>query len=132
MLELRRRIARFGGMRTIASLAAFAYLAVALHGVVPGLHGDHAESVHVASSAPESAEVGPSPVCPHRLPDIEFEAHSDCALCKLTRSVIGPDAASGPSVPLYVAPARVVVAPFVPSFLDDWQPVSRRGPPLHS
>jgi hypothetical protein len=129
---MRRNAASLGRTRLVAFLAALAYSAVLLHGLLPGSHEAHSHELARAASMVDGAKVSPSPVCPHRLPELHLDGHIDCALCKLTRSAVAPDARSDECVAVESVQGHVPPSFSVPSNLEYWQPANRRGPPVVS
>lgn len=121
--------------RCVVPLLAAAYVLAIVHPVLPGAHESHehlAAHQDVAAGHDGSAGVQSAPVCPHRLPELDLDGQPDCALCKLTRSIVGPHYGSGASYTIAVPQAAVPPVFPAPGSLDHWQPASRRGPPILS
>ncbi len=127
MLLIRRANSRY--LRATVFVAALGYLAAALHGVLPGAHGAEEHLASHSHSHDHGETIQPSPVCPHQLPAFDFDGHPDCALCKLTRSQVVPESASGLLRTQDADLSFALPRQSVPCALEYWQPLSRRGPP---
>lgn len=134
MLRVLTRFKNTPNANRLAWLVGAAYLLAALHGLPLGIAHQHENDDHggPTAAATKASELAASPVCPHQLPELAHEAHEDCALCKLSRTLLGREDRAKVAVPSKVSTSVAVEAPSIPSRLDDWRPASLRGPPTRA